>query len=216
MSALKDLAGQKFGRLTVARRGTTHVLPSGQRQTMWDCLCDCGNTTTVNTGNLKSGRVVSCGCYKREVQKRRRRGTHGYSRTRLYNIWHKMRQRCSWERAEYYDRYGGRGIEVCREWGEDFSNFCAWALRSGYDDSLSIDRVDADGDYEPANCRWVTMKAQENNRANNVIVEHDGKSLTLAEWADECGLKYTTFYERLKRGWSFHDALTKPVRKRGV
>ena len=216
MSALKDLAGQKFGRLTVVRRGTTHVLPSGQRQTMWDCLCDCGNTTTVNTGNLKSGRVVSCGCYNREVQKRRCRGTHGYSRTRLYDIWHKMRQRCSWERAEYYDRYGGRGISVCQEWDEDFSAFCVWALQNGYSDSLSIDRIDVDGDYEPTNCRWSTMKVQENNRTNNVVVGYEGKSLTLAEWADEYGLKYTTFYERLKRGWSFHDALTKPVRKRGV
>lgn len=215
MSALKDLTGQKFGMLTVVRRAASHVLPSGQKQTMWDCVCDCGQTTTVNTGNLKTGRVVSCGCYNREVRKNVRRGTHGYSRTRLYDIWHKMRQRCSREETEHYDRYGGRGISVCKEWNEDFLSFCEWALSSGYTDRLSLDRIDVNGDYEPTNCRWTTMKVQENNRTDNVVVEFDGKTQTLAEWADEYGLKYTTFYRRIERGWEFYDALTRPVRKRG-
>lgn len=126
-----------------------------------------------------------------------------------------MRQRCSNEGTKDFDRYGGRGIRVCKEWDEDFSEFYTWALQNGYSDSLSIDRIDVHGDYEPTNCRWTTMKVQENNRTDNVVVEYGGKSQTLAEWADEYGLKYTTFYRRLERGWDFHDALTRPVRKRG-
>lgn len=91
MSALKDITGQKFGRLTVVRRGDSHRLPCGQLQTMWVCACDCGNLTTVNTGNLKSGKVVSCGCYNRE-KAHNSYTKHGMSRDRIYNIWAGMKK----------------------------------------------------------------------------------------------------------------------------
>lgn len=215
MSALKNLCGQKFGRLTVVSRGDNHILPSGQSQTMWNCVCDCGNTTKVNTGNLKSGRIVSCGCYNQEIKSTRNHKTHGYGGTRLYNTWNKMKARCSLKSNPSYHRYGGRGIKVCKEWEDSFENFKNWALQSGYNDTLTIDRIDVNGDYEPTNCRWATIKVQENNRTDNIVVEYEGKSQTLAEWAEEYGFKYTTFYRRIERGWDFEDALTIPVRKRG-
>ena len=215
MSALKNLCGQKFGRLMVISRGDNHILPSGQSQTMWNCICDCGNTVKVNTGNLKSGRIVSCGCYNQEVRCSRNHRTHGDSETRLYNTWNKMKARCLRASNPSYHRYGGRGIKVCDEWKDNFETFKDWALRSGYNDTLTLDRIDVNGDYEPTNCRWTTIKVQENNRTDNVVVKYEGKSQTLAEWAEEYGLKYTTFYRRIERGWDFEDALTIPVRKRG-
>ena len=210
MSALKDLTGNKFGRLLVVGRAESHKLPCGQVQTMWSCVCDCGNKTVVNTGNLKSGRVVSCGCFNLE-KSHIGHPIHGHSRSRIYNIWAGMKKRCSLESSASYKHYGKRGISVCDEWKESFESFYEWSINNGYNDLLSIDRIDTSGCYEPQNCGWTTMREQQNTRKNNLLLELDGEVHSASEWARISGLKYTTLMRRIERGWDIRRAITEPV-----
>ena len=135
---------------------------------------------------------------------------HGMRHTRIYNIWRSMRQRCSNPNCINYSSYGGRGITVCAEW-ESFQAFYDWAMANGYAEDLTIDRKDADGNYEPSNCRWVTQKVQQNNRTNNRLIEVDGISHTIAEWGSIAGIRSATIWARLKKGWSPKRAVTEPV-----
>ena len=106
------------------------------------------------------------------------------SQYRLYRIWQMMRQRCNNENAENYKYYGGRGICVCDEWENDFSLFALWSFANGYNDNLTIDRIESNGNYEPSNCRWISKKEQMNNRSSNTKYTYDGETHTLSEWAD--------------------------------
>ena len=153
-----DLAGKCFNRLTVIKE----VTPYG-RERCWLCKCDCGKETVVQQNNLVSGEVKSCGCLRQEILVKEHT-THGGRYTRLYNIWRRMRSRCSKESDISYPNYGGRGIRVCREWETSFENFRDWALSAGYSDDLSIDRINNDRNYCPQNCHWATAKEQANNR----------------------------------------------------
>lgn len=138
---------------------------------------------------------------------------HGMRHTRLYDIWRGMKQRCYNPKTNRYKNYGGRGICVCDEWKNDFQSFYNWAISSGYSDDLTIDRINTDGNYEPGNCRWATVKQQANNRTSNNIVEFNGESHTLTQWSEITGIKMATIWARLQKGWSVSDALTvKPFR----
>lgn len=136
---------------------------------------------------------------------------HGASFTRLYGIWASMKERCGRPKHPHYHRYGGRGISVCKEW-EDFIQFRDWAVSNGYSDALTIDRINNDGNYEPSNCRWVTMKEQHNNTSQNRIVEYRGGKYTISQLSDLSGVKYSTLRERINYGWSVEDAAEKPVK----
>lgn len=123
-----------------------------------------------------------------------------------------MRERCSNEHLSYYKNYGGRGIRVCEEW-EDYSHFKEWALANGYQDELSIDRIDNDKGYCPQNCRWVTNKKQANNRRSNKKITYNGETKTIAEWADFLGMNYTTLHQRISAyNWDIKNALETPVK----
>lgn len=131
---------------------------------------------------------------------------------RLYGIWSDMRRRCVDPRLRCYPRYGGRGIKVCDEWPE-YTAFERWARSSGYSSDLTIDRIDNDGNYEPANCRWATRKQQSRNTSSNRKVVVDGRSVTIAEAAEVAGVRDVTFRGRLRRGHSVKQA-SKPVKAR--
>lgn len=211
MSRGRDITGNVYGRLTAIELSYRDE----KSISYWLCKCECGNETTVRIGDLGSGNTTSCGCYREEQSNKaliERSTTHGEHGSRLYNIWRGMKQRCNYKKQIGYEKYGGRGIKVCKEWEEDFVQFRDWAYSNGYSDELTIDRIDNDGDYEPSNCRWVTVKEQSNNRSTNRNLEYNREIKTLSEWADFVGMKNSTLYMRLNAGWSVKKALETPVR----
>lgn len=155
---LMDLIGQRYGRLTVLQRAETI-----NKRTRWLCRCDCGQEVTVEAYNLKTGHTQSCGCLQKEAASLAST-THGMRHTRLYRIWVCMRNRCYQKSYHAYKHYGGRGISVCDTWLHDFQAFHDWAIENGYNDNLSIDRIDNNKGYAPDNCRWATQEEQNKNK----------------------------------------------------
>jgi hypothetical protein len=200
----KDLTGQRFGRLIAVK-----YLGNGK----WLCQCDCGNSKIVNSGDLNSSRVNSCGCYKSEYITKKNK-IHGLRQHRLYSIYYGMINRCYNESVESYNYYGGRGIKVCDEWLDKengFINFYNWAIENGYDDSLTIDRIDVNGNYEPNNCRWATSTIQAFNKNNTVFVTFDNERKTLVEWCNLYNINIKTVRDRVKREWDIIKAIRTPV-----
>lgn len=204
-----DLTGQRFGRLTaIATVGKTK-----NGNYLWECACDCGKHTVVASGGLRSGSIVSCGCYIRDITSKRSK-THGESKTRLYKIWVLMKNRCYDQNATNYKDYGGRGISVCDEWRHSYPAFSAWAKQNGYADGLSIDRIDNRKGYSPENCRWVNAFVQGNNKRNNAVFTINGEAKTVTQWAREYGINPITVFSRLYKGMDIVEALTKSTERR--
>lgn len=132
------------------------------------------------------------------------------NRNALYVVWWNMINRCYSRDSERYERYGGRGIAVCDEWLNDFKAFQEWALSTGYSDGLTIDRIDNDGNYEPGNCRWATVKEQANNRSSNRICSYKGFTGTMSEVCEKFGFDYGLINARIQKGWSEEDAFSTP------
>lgn len=167
MSAVKDMTGQRFGRLAVIKRGGS--TPDGQAT--WLCLCDCGTKCFFSGARLRSGNVKSCGCLRKDST-REQFLKHGKRKTKLYGVWAGINKRCYNPRCKDYDRYGGRGITVCDEWRDNFQSFYDWAMANGYDENAprmqcTIDRIDNDKGYCPDNCRWADQKIQQNNKSKS-------------------------------------------------
>lgn len=156
-----DLTGQRFGRLTAIEYSGR----SSDGQAKWKCICDCGTIAFSSSGNLRSGRMKSCGCLRREngVKHALSMTKHGQYKSRLHRIWNTMKNRCQNPNVHNYESYGGRGITVCDEW-QRFEPFYEWAMSNGYRDHLTLDRKDNFAGYSPDNCRWATMKEQQNNK----------------------------------------------------
>lgn len=203
-----DLTGKKFGRLTVVNESSK----IGQR-IMWLCKCDCGNMKVVSANCLQSGRTKSCGCLSDENRRMPKKITHGMSRSRLYKEYMAMRGRC---KPNYHNHnvYYGKGVCVCDEWLQPggFERFREWAFENGYNDNLSLDRIDNDGSYSPDNCRWITMKEQQNNRSDNVFLEYNGEIKTMKQWSECLGMKYSLLKSRHYRGWTVPEILSEPNR----
>lgn len=208
MSKINNLTGKKFGRLKVLE----YYGNSKNCKALWLCQCECGNTKIILGNSLTSKATVSCGCYNKE-KARERRTKHNLSYSRLYKIWCGMKTRCYNKNFVYYCNYGGRGITICDEWLNDFETFYKWAISNGYEEGLTIDRINNDGNYEPINCRWISRKEQNNNMRKNIIIKYNGKEQTISQWAKEFGINRTALYYRIKRCWNIEKALTEPPKK---
>lgn len=206
----EDLTRQRFGKVMVLSR----VANNKHGRAVWLCKCDCGNEKEILAANLKSGRTTSCGCYSRGLK--RKTGTHGMTNTRIFHEWQSMLQRCNNPNNQRYGDYGGRGIKVCDEWIDDFVSFYEWSIDNGYDEILTLDRKDVDGDYSPDNCRWVTNFEQQSNKRNNRVIECNGEKHILNEWARITRLNAQTIAWRIDRGWGVEEALYTPSRKQKV
>ena len=208
----ENVIGNKYGRLTVLEDAPDKIYRNGAHDRVEKCICECGKIKFVKLGELKSGRTKSCGCYHDEACKNRAT-SHGMANTRLYRIWCLMKTRCSNPSAQYYYLYGGKGIKVCDEWKDNFEEFCNWSILSGYNDSLTIDRIDSNKDYCPNNCRWVTFEVQANNTSRNRIIEYNGKKYTMSEFSKNFNFPYNTLKARLRLGMDIEDILSKPIKK---
>ena len=132
--------------------------------------------------------------------------------TRLKNIYKLMKYRCQCKKYDKYKYYGEKGINVCDEWNDSYSDFEKWALEHGYEEGLTLDRINVNADYNPNNCRWVTRKDQANNKTTNKYVTYDGKTKTLQQWADDFGISYSTIRYRLRSGWELDDVFNAPIK----
>lgn len=214
---IKDLTGKRFGRLTVIRENGRHG-----RRVKWLCRCDCGNFITALSTSLVEGNIKSCGCLQNEIRKMKlaekkidRSLAQVDSKTRLHKIWAGIKARTENVNDPSYELYGARGISMCNEWKNSFKSFKMWALDNGYNDTLTIDRIDNDKGYFPENCRWSDARTQANNKRNNHLLSYNGKTQTISQWAEEIGIGYDTLHSRIQyRGWSVEKALTTPVRKK--
>lgn len=198
---LKDMTGLRFGMWTVLRQAG-NTKGGGA---VWLSRCDCGVERDVNGADLRFGKSTGCGClYVDRLGSMRR--THGASNTRLYNVWQAMRARCGNPKTPQFSNYGGRGISVCSEWNH-FPTFQEWALSHGYEERLTIERIDVNGNYEPGNCRWTTVDEQARNKTNNFRAP-DGE--LWIQKAESNGISKNTFWVRYSAGWPPEDASTIP------
>lgn len=174
-----DFIGQKFNRLTIiGYDGITN-----DHKMLAKCKCDCGNIHIATLKDVKNGHIKSCGCLQKEIA-RNRFLIDNRTNERLYTIYVNMKARCYNVDSPNYKHYGGRGIIICKEWLNDYTTFKTWSLNNGYNDNLSIDRINVNGNYEPSNCRWTTQLVQGNNKRNTIRLTYNNQTHTITEWAD--------------------------------
>lgn len=200
-----ELINKKFGRLTVVSKNSINSPSNNSR---WDCVCDCGNKTTVIGSKLINGHTSSCGCFHIE-QIREASKTHGKRSSNEYSIWCGLKSRCLNENGQVFDRYGGRGITVCEDWRGSFEAFHK-DMGTRPSSEHSIERLDNNKGYGPDNCVWATPIEQANNRRSNSHFDHDGQIKTIAEWARQYNVPHSKFNKRLKLGWAFDKAVFTP------
>lgn len=211
---MKDITGQKFGRLTAIKP----EFKDKHYRYHWLCECECGNTKTISYDSLVRGLTKSCGCLNDEQRHKKgfeaNRTKHGMCYTRLYRIWKRLHTRCyNSNNPDYQKWYGARGITVCNEWLNSFELFRNWAMENGYEEDLTIDRIDNNGNYEPSNCRWVDLKTQARNKRNNHLITYNGETHCLAEWAEILGVNVRTLIQRVHYGWEDEQVVSKPIKQ---
>ena len=205
MGKVIDLTGKRFGRLTVIEKHNQDKWGGWN----WFGKCDCGNESIVSGGHLRGMKTKSCGCSRKESKN----FSHKMTGSRIYSIWQAMKSRCYYDKNKRFKYYGGRGITVCDEWKNSFISFYEWSMKNGYDENAergqcTIDRIDVNGNYEPNNCRWATIKQQANNTRRNHFIEYNGKTQTVSQWANELGVEPDSIFNRLQKGFTEEEALT--------
>lgn len=214
--------GERFGRLTVVKTGETH-----NQESAAICVCDCGATRKVKVGHLRSGNTRSCGCRQRDAARRNLQGVqltseqrsqvatrHGYYATPTWHSWMAMLNRVR-GKSNKSDRRLYAHVSVHPGWdpqqGGSFEQFLADVGERLPDTTL--DRYpEREGDYVPGNVRWALPLQQQNNKRNNHRLSFNDRTMTVTEWSRETGIATSTILNRLKRGWSAEDAVTKPPR----
>lgn len=203
-----NLIGVRFTRLTVIRFSKQRL----HKRPAWVCRCDCGKEIIVTENSLKRNNTRSCGCYKLDRTSETHR-KHGMCRSRTYNTWCAMKDRCYNANNEDFHHYGGRGITICERWNNSFEAF--------FEDMgekplrMSIERINTNGNYEPGNCRWATQKEQTRNKRTNRLVTFRGETKTVSEWSEITGIDQRTLWDRLfNHKWPIEKAMNPQKRRR--
>lgn len=196
--------GERFGRLEITGPYVMIEEGKGRLRAAYPVKCVCGHTLLMTAHRLLNGNAKACGKCIREY--------HGGSETKLFSVWHNMNRRCHSPNERAYKNYGGRGIKVCDEWRASFGAFQQWAFDNGYEEGLTIERVNVDGGYNPENCTWIPPEQQAWNKTTTVRATIFGEERRVADWVDDprCSVDYYTLYQRLKLGWVPEIALTHP------
>ncbi len=204
---VKDLTGRVFGLWTV--EGFDSLNERGKA--MFRCVCWCGKTGVIDGASLSRKHSNSCGCLRDKIisQVNTR---HGQRYTDIYNIWCGIKKRTECPDYVHYSRYGGRGIGLCKEWSESFTQF-AEDMGPRPTKKHTVDRINNSLGYSKDNCRWATYKEQARNRRSNVRLEFNGETLTIAEWAERFHINDQILAKRIRTGWSIEKAITFPVRE---
>ena len=214
MGKLNDLTGMTFGRLQVIKRAGSNK----NKQALWLCECQCEKRTKIIVigSDLLRSHTQSCGCLQREIAYNIKT-KHGRSFTSLHNIWTNMKQRVCNKNCEAYQNYGGRGIKICDEWLTSFESFYEWAISNGYQDGLTIERKDVNGDYCADNCCWASKLTQTRNRRNTQQIYYKNELKPLSQWCDELNLPYNTIRARINNyHWSVEKAFTTPINRKNT
>jgi len=206
-----DIIGKRFWNLTVI--SFSHVVKTHSH---FLCLCDCGIQKTIARNHLIDGNIKSCGCMRIE-RLSKARTIHGHAIpgkiSREFISWSSMRRRCYSETDPGYRNYGARGITVCEQWRNDFSQF--YKDMGPRPKGHSLDRIDNNKGYSPENCRWATGKVQGNNTRTNRPLTYNGKTQTVTQWANQLGMDPPTLFRRLgKYQWSVEKSIETPVKYR--
>lgn len=199
---LTVLIGKTIGKITILSEAGSN----NRGDLLVNCSCSCGTNFVKEAKEIKKGKIKSCGCGVLTGAKEANT-IHGETGSKLYYTWSKMKSRC--HPTKGHKDYGLRSISVCEEWAESYEKFRDWALGNGYQDCLSIDRIDVNGNYEPSNCRWATSKEQGRNKRNTQYVTINGATKSFSEWCEELGISYDSAWKRIhKYGYSPEKALT--------
>lgn len=209
MGKFIDLSGQKFGRLTVIERTKNY-----KGRVFWKCLCECGNYCYISTKTLRNNTAKSCGCLRIDLLKQRV-CKHSMTNTRLYKIWKNIKKRCYGNTPYLTKYYKDKGIVMCKEWKNDFLAFYNWSINNGYDNNTNrgvctLDRINYNGNYEPSNCRWISIQKQQLNKSSNRLITYNNETHCISEWAKIINVKPKTLEMRFLRGWDIEKALTTP------
>lgn len=213
MGKLIDLTGKQFGRLTVIERVDTNATNVGAR---WLCKCSCGNQKIIKSASLVTGKTKSCNCI-RDEKAAKRMTTHGKSKTLLYEIWQSIKQRTGNENNKDYKNYGGRGIFMAEEWKNDFIAFEEWALKSGYEKHLTIERIDVNKGYFPENCTWIKNELQWINKRNTNLYFYKGEVKDIRYFSEKYNINYNTLRSRINNHkWPIEKAIETEVKNSGA
>lgn len=197
--AIAVKTGDKYGRLTIIREVESYRDKKGKLHRRIECKCECGNIRVFDLHRVRYGKAISCGCYNKEAISNQSRCHHLSKNNRIYRIWLKMKNRCYNKNNEHYHLYGGRDIKVCKEWRESYLAFHEWAINNGYNDSLSIDRIDFNRDYEPNNCRWANQKTQTRNKSTTLYILVNDIKMPVIGFCEIFGLDYNYVTKVLKK-----------------
>ena len=187
MARNKVIIGNKYNHLTVLQE-VEHKQGRGVHK-RYLCQCDCGRQKIVQSNHLLCGTVQSCGCLVKK---------HLESNSNLYDTWINIKQRCYNPKHPNYKDYGNRGIKMCNLWRDNYILFRDWSIQNGYKKGLTIDRINNNGNYEPNNCRWTTMKQQTINRRNTIYALYENKKIPLRELADILNISYKKLYSKVR------------------
>lgn len=191
-------AGEKF-------EDWTYISDSVDRKHYGVFKCKCGTIKEIYKYNVLSGKSKRC----KACQNNKTAAKNG-DYAKIHRAWYRAVSRCENPKNQSYRRYGGRGICICDEWKNNPDNFVNWAVSNGWEDGLSLERIDNDGDYCPENCRWATAKEQARNRSLNVVIEHNGEVHCLSEWCEILGIPDYLARNRYRRGQRNFDTVFFP------